>query len=126
MIKGSTVGLESPFMAWVIAYAQAIGFDSKAAPHQMISLIKRVFRGQGHSRLNEEANKLLRDAEGRDNPNNTVAFVRMWSTLANSALMRTEGRAEVSADSQCSVPGGRLPDKLFRSTPLLPANPQEP
>eukprot|EP00959_Pyramimonas_sp_CCMP1952_P135115 2827195-Pyramimonas_sp.AAC.1 len=63
-------------MARVIAYAQAIGFDSKAAPHQIISLIKRVFRGQGHSGLNEEANKLLRDAEGRDNPNNAVAFVR--------------------------------------------------
>eukprot|EP00959_Pyramimonas_sp_CCMP1952_P125454 2623112-Pyramimonas_sp.AAC.1 len=61
-------------MSWVAAFAQAVEFDSAAAPKQMTDLISKVFQGLGHSRINEDANKLLRDTEGRENPNHNVAF----------------------------------------------------
>ncbi|CAK0814169.1 unnamed protein product, partial [Prorocentrum cordatum] len=115
MLKGSTMGPESPFMSWVAAFAQAVEFDSAAAPKQMTDLISKVFQGLGHSRINEDANKLLRDTEGRENPNHNVAFVRMWSALANSKLLQTEERKEIPPESQCSPPCSQLPDKLFKA-----------
>ena len=55
------------------------------------------FRALGHSRICEEANKLLRDTEKRESPNETACLPRMLSTLANSALLKEEQRPEVKA-----------------------------
>lgn len=119
------MGFETPFMAWAISFAMTTGFERM--PWQLREMVEKTYSGLGHSRIIEEANKLLRDTETRENPNNTVGFMRMWSTLKSSALLQSEKRDEVEAIGQCQLPAMSSMAKLFR--PLIPRgddlNPEE-
>lgn len=103
----------TPFMACCIALAQAVSFKYVSAA--LRDFVSKAFRGIGHSRIIEEANKLLRDAELHDSSNLSVRFIRMWSTLTNSALFKSEGRQEVVGSAQASVPPEVAMDRLFRN-----------
>lgn len=104
----------TPLLAWCIALAQSTGFAS--VPPQLSELLTKAFRGIGHSRINEEANKLLRDTEVHDSANMTVRFGRMYSVLMNSKLLTSERRDEIQGSStQAPVPQDSAFDRLFRA-----------
>ena len=52
-------------MSWSIAYAASTGWTF--APEPLLKMLQGLFRGWGQSRVNEKANKVLRDAETREN-----------------------------------------------------------
>ena len=56
--------LGHPFEQWCIAYAATSQWNH--VPPPLLSLLRDTFRGWTHSRINEKANKDLRDAQTRD------------------------------------------------------------
>jgi hypothetical protein len=52
--------LGQPLMQWVIAFAAAEDFNS--ASSQLMELVRAIFQTWLQSRINEQANKILRDS----------------------------------------------------------------
>lgn len=67
--------LNQPFMLWCIALA-ATSQWSEVAATSLKAVLARTFSGWTQSRINEKANKVLRDSQTRDNASKAVARVK--------------------------------------------------
>ena len=63
----------SPLMMFCAAYAASTGFTH--APEPMLKLVRHVFEGFLQSRINEKANKVLRDSETRENASKAAGIL---------------------------------------------------
>ena len=63
MVKRCRLG--QPYALWCIAFAAQSQW--KEVSSHLKSLLERTFKGWVQTRINEKANKVLRDAQNRDN-----------------------------------------------------------
>ena len=65
----------TPFMQCCIAYAASVGFgvEPGGLPEQFLDLVRNI-PGWAQSRINEQANKSLRDGERKDNASKAVTL----------------------------------------------------
>ncbi len=57
--------LEQPLMQWCMAFSACVDFTHP--PKQLLEIVQALFGGWLQSRINEQANKILRDGERTDN-----------------------------------------------------------
>lgn len=92
IVKSCPLGTTA--VRWAMKFAAAGGWSR--VTEQLESFIRAMFRCPGHTKLVEDANRVLRDRESRDNPNKSLTHFTEWQSLVGAELFEQWGFKEVS------------------------------
>lgn len=110
----------SPFnttwVQWAILFAEASGWQR--VPSQLAHLVRCIVRGFGQSRINEQCNRVLRDAEIRDNASKAVKMVSLWEQPLQHDLLGAYDRRHMQPHTQASPPPANHVERWFTPGPV--------
>ena len=102
------------YMASVLHFARRSNWEMSAALRE---LIYSVFSGLLQTKMNEDANQLLRDHETRDRPSKVQRHFTQWSIPVERHLLQTYERPEVEPQVGLLVPPRSTPfEGIFQAT----------
>ena len=90
-------------MLWVILFCMATGWKFPL-PWQLITLLRRNFRGYLHSLMNKEVNKHLVATCLKDSPTKVIGYIRAWQELNDCKLIERFGRKNVPMATLANPP----------------------
>ena len=94
--------LNSPRSMWLIAFAQATGFET-VLPQLRVMVVRPKF-GLNQSLINEKANRILKGEARVSCGNNILGEMRMWRGLVCDALFAEFGRVEIAPTTAAPPP----------------------
>lgn len=84
-------------------------------PHALREYIGLIFQGWGQTKINEDANRTVRQVETRGQNSKKVQRVRRWAAPRQEKMIDQWGRAEVTPNSELPCPSS-IPDGFFNVT----------
>lgn len=104
-------------LQWCIVFGR-LG-EWKVVTPQLKHLAQALFAGFAQSKVNEDANKMYRDAEVRGNASKVIKMMRLWEIPTMQKLLSQYKRPEIDPQSQAPAPPPAAMEKCFSMPPSV-------